>query len=197
MSSFKKMKIKIIVILAFITIQSCSFFNKVPGYQNNACKILEKKFSWKKALKSNSKKWGLNPSLQLAFIKTESNFRSRARTPRKYLLGVIPNGRISSAYGYAQALDGTWDWYKKDTGNRFAKRTNFNDSIDFIGWYVNQTNKKLKISKSNVYRQYLAYHQGHAGYSSGRYKSKDAIKAVARKTEKTAEMFKKQLASCL
>ena len=47
--------------------------------------------------------------------KTESNFRPTARTQRKYVFGLIPSGRISSAYGYSQALDGTWKEYKKST----------------------------------------------------------------------------------
>lgn len=55
---------------------------------------------------------------------------------------------------------------------------------------------KMNISKSNVYKQYLAYHQGHAGYASGRYKSSDAIKAVARRTSDTAKLFKTQLTKC-
>ena len=190
------MKIKIIIILAFVFIQSCGVFSRVPYSQNNACDILDSKNSWRRSVNATSKKWGVSPALQLAFIKTESNFRARAKTPRKFFLGIIPSGRISSAYGYAQALNGTWDWYKKDTGNRSARRTNFSDSTDFIGWYVNQTNKKLNISKSNVYRQYLAYHQGHAGYASGRYKSSEAIMAVAKRTSSTASMFAKQLKNC-
>ena len=56
---------------------------------------------------------GVSPGMQLAFIKTESNFRPTARTQRKYFLGLIPSGRVSSAYGYSQALDGTWKEYKK------------------------------------------------------------------------------------
>ena len=190
------MKIKFVVILVFVFIQSCGVFNRIPSSQNNACDILDHRTSWKRAVNYTSKKWGVSPALQLAFIKTESNFRARAKTPRKFFLGIIPTGRISSAYGYAQVLDGTWDWYKKDSGNRSASRTDFSDSSDFIGWYVTQTNKKLQISKSNVYRQYLAYHQGHAGYASGRYKSSKAIQAVARRTANTASMFERQLKNC-
>ena len=190
------MIIRIFILLAFVLIQSCGVFNRIPSHQNNACDLLDHKSSWKRAVKKTSKKWGVSPSLQLAFIKTESNFRARAKTPRKFFLGIIPNGRISSAYGYSQALNGTWDWYKKDTGNRSASRTNFFDSTDFIGWYVNQTNKKLKIAKSNVYRQYLAYHQGHAGYASGRYKSSEALMAVAKRTASTASLFERQLRNC-
>ncbi|MFL2790703.1 MAG: hypothetical protein ACJZ8I_02615 [Paracoccaceae bacterium] len=70
------------------------------------------------------------------------------------------------------------------------------NSTDFIGWYVNKTQEQLKISRSNVYHQYLAYHQGHAGYASGRYKSSDALKAVASRTAENAQLFKQQLAKC-
>lgn len=191
-----KIKIKIVIILAFLFIQSCGIFKRIPPSQDSACDLLDHKSSWRRAVNASSKKWGVSPSLQLAFIKTESNFRARAKTPRKFFLGLIPAGRISSAYGYAQALNGTWDWYKKDTGNRSASRTDFSDSTDFIGWYVSQTNKKLKIPKSNVYKQYLAYHQGHAGYRSGRYKSSQAIMNVAQRTANTAIKFEKQLKSC-
>ena len=190
------MKIKILVVLAILLISSCGIFSRVPNSQSNACDLLEHKSSWRRSVNASAKKWGVAPSLQLAFIKTESNFRARAKTPRKYFLGLLPTGRISSAYGYAQALDGTWDWYRKDSGNRSASRTKFSDSTDFIGWYVNKTHEKLNISKSNVYKQYLAYHQGHAGYASGRYKSSDAIKAVARRTSDTAKLFKTQLTKC-
>ena len=187
---------KFVIILALLLVSSCGVFNRVPSSQSNACDLLDHKKSWRRSVNNAKKKWGVSPSLQLAFIKTESNFRARAKTPRKYFLGIIPSGRISSAYGYAQALDGTWDWYKKDSGNRSASRNNFSDSTDFIGWYVNKTQEKLKISRSNVYHQYLAYHQGHAGYASGRYKSSDALKAVARRTANNADLFKKQLGQC-
>ena len=190
------MKIKFLVVLAILLMSSCGIFSRVPNSQSNACDLLEYKSSWRRAVNAAAKKWGVAPSLQLAFIKTESNFRARAKTPRKYFLGLLPTGRISSAYGYAQALDGTWDWYRKDSGNRSASRTNFSDSTDFIGWYVNKTHEKLNISKSNVYKQYLAYHQGHAGYASGRYKSSEAIKAVASRTSDTAKLFKTQLTKC-
>ena len=52
------------------------------------------------------------------------------------------------------------------------------------------------MTKSNVYRQYLAYHQGHAGYASGRYKSSEALMAVAKRTASTASLFERQLRNC-
>ena len=124
---------------------------------------------------------GDQPGMQLAFIKTESNFRPTARTQRKYVFGLIPSGRISSAYGYSQALDGTWKEYKKSTGNRYHRRSNFMHSTNFIGWYVDKTNRTLGIAKNNAYLQYLAYHQGQAGFKTGAYKTKKGLLEVARK----------------
>ena len=135
--------------------------------------------------------------MQLAFIKTESNFRPTARTQRKYKFGLIPSGRISSAYGYSQALDGTWKEYKKSTGNRYHRRSNFMHSTNFIGWYVEKTNKILGISKNNAYLQYLAYHQGQAGFKTGAYKTKKGLLAVARKTANNKKIFDRQLKKCL
>ena len=99
-----KIQIIIIIILAFLFIQSCGIFNRIPTSQDNACELLMHKLSWKRAVNATAKKWGVSPSLQLAFIKTESNFRARAKTPRKFFLGIIPTGRISSAYGYMHRL---------------------------------------------------------------------------------------------
>ena len=61
----------------------------------------------------------------MATIYTESSFRHNAKPPRKWYLGFIPGKRASSAYGYSQALDGTWDRYQKETGRWGASRTDF------------------------------------------------------------------------
>ncbi|GKS65064.1 hypothetical protein YTPLAS72_23680 [Nitrospira sp.] len=99
--------------------------------------------------------------MQLAIIHQESRFRYNAKAPKDYLLGFIPWGRQSSAYGYAQVMKGTWNWYKKKTGNWRAHRDNFADVVDFIGWYGSMSNTTLGISKWDARNQYLAYHEGH------------------------------------
>ena len=76
------------------------------------------------------KKWNVSKGTQLSFILTESNFRPSAKTQRKYIFGFIPSGRLSSAFGYAQVIDSTWEWYKDSTNNRYASRTSFRDSTD-------------------------------------------------------------------
>jgi hypothetical protein len=169
----------------------------VPKNQENACSIIKQKKNWRSALKRTERNWGISPGMQLAFIKTESNFRSTARTQRKYFLGLIPSGRISSAYGYSQALDGTWTEYKKSTGNKYHRRSNFAHSTNFIGWYVDKTNRLLGISRSNAYLQYLAYHQGQAGFKTGAYKNKKRLLAVAEKTSLNTKKFDQQLKKCM
>ncbi|MCP3430036.1 hypothetical protein NLF92_13935, partial [Alteromonas sp. LMIT007] len=72
-------------------------------------------------------------------IYQESKFVADARTPFKYVLGVIPMGRQSSAYGYSQALDATWDEYRRAENRRTAKRDRIRDASDFMGWYMTQS----------------------------------------------------------
>ena len=55
---------------------------------------------------------------------------------REKLFGIIPWLRPSTAKGYSQALDETWEQYIDETGNTWARRGSFSDSADFIGWYA-------------------------------------------------------------
>jgi len=191
--------LKIIVICAAISIAlvGCSVLNpSVPRNQNNACSILDEHRSWKRHLKRSKRKWGIPVEVQMAVIWKESNFRSRIKPPRKKILWVIPGKRPTSAKGYAQVIDGTWDLYKRNTGKKLVRRTSFKHSTDFIGWYLNRAHKKLKISKSDAYNLYLAYHEGITGYSRKSYKSKKALKLAAQKVEQKSKMYKKQLKKC-
>ena len=77
----------------------------------------------------------------------ESSFDWLAKPPRQKLFKVVPYKRPSSSFGYSQAVKGTWKQYKEETGNKLAVRTRFKDSVDFIGWYTNKTEKILKVSK--------------------------------------------------
>ena len=156
-------------------VSSCSLLPSKKMSQDDACSIIEAKRSWKTALLRSEAKWNISPGMQLSFILTESNFRPRAKTPKTYFYGFFPTGRLSSAFGYAQVIDSTWEEYQKLSGNRFSSRTSFSDSVDFIGWYANETKRKLKLSKSDVFNQYLAYHHGHRGYIRGGYKDKPNV----------------------
>ena len=188
---------RLIFILLIFATNSCSIFPTKKVSQDHACSLIESKRAWKRAVLKTESKWGISPGMQLSFILTESNFRPRAKTQKTYFLGFFPTGRLSSAFGYAQAIDSTWETYQKSTGSRFSSRTNFADSVDFIGWYANETNRKLKIKKSDVVNQYLAYHQGHRGYGRGAYKNKPNLIQVANRTSANARKYDNQLKSCL
>ena len=108
----------------------------------------------------------------------------------------MPLGRTSSAYGYAQATDEAWTDYKKATGRRFVKRTNFGDALDFIGWYNDRSNKRLRLRKNDTYNLYLAYYNGHSGYAKGAWKKSSTIKGYAKKASRQAAIYAKQLRRC-
>ena len=177
----------------------CSFPGgnvNAPRNLDNACSILDQRRSFLPAFKAAKRKYGVPVSVQMAIIWQESKFKAKAKTPRKYILWVIPNGRQSSAYGYSQALDGTWKEYKEGAGRWGASRTNIRDSADFMGWYMAETGRKLGISMSDTRKQYLAYHEGRAGYSRGSYKSKRWLMNVANNLEDRAGMYHVQLRRC-
>lgn len=167
-----------------------------PNNITNACSMINERPEWYDALTRTETRWGVPISVQLATIYRESKFVGDARTPKKYRLGFIPAGRISSAYGYAQAIDGTWDWYKRDTGRRFASRTDFDDASDFIGWYMNETVNRNGIPKTDAYRQYLAYHEGHTGYSRGSYNKKAFLLRAASEVRNMEARYRDQLSVC-
>lgn len=167
-----------------------------PANVENICAIFEEKGRWYKAAKKSEKRWGTPVHVQLAIIRQESSFQFDARPPRKKLLGFIPWRRPSNAYGYAQALDSTWDWYKDETGRRFADRDDFDDAIDFVGWYTNVSSKTVGISVWDPYNQYLAYHEGQEGWRRKTYNNKRWLKQVARTVEHRAEEWGAQLRRC-
>ena len=142
------------------------------------------------------RRWGVPIHVQMATIHQESKFIGDARTPHRYALGIIPIGRQSSAYGYSQALDGTWDEYRQKTGNRRARRDNIRDATDFMGWYMNDSSRILGISKYDAASQYLAYHEGRSGCARGSYRSKGWLVEVSNRVQGRAEMYHAQLRSC-
>jgi hypothetical protein len=167
-----------------------------PSDLDNACSIVDQRPKYLRAMKDTAEDWGVPVPVQMAIIHQESKFDGDARTPFRWELGVIPVGRQSSAYGYSQALDATWDEYREATGNRNAKRDRIDDATDFMGWYMTQTNRRLGIPLADAERQYLAYHDGWTGYSRGSYREKDWLMAVAAKVADRAVVYDLQLRDC-
>ena len=182
---------KVIIILIFLILSACS---SIPKNTQNSCAIFEERYLWYKHSKASYEKWGAPIHLQLAFVKKESDFNWLAKPPRTKLFKVIPFKRPSSSFGYSQAVKGTWEQYKKETGNKLATRARFKDSVDFIGWYTNKTETILKISKKDAFRQYLAYHEGWGNFKH--YKKNKKVIGLAKKVEKQSNIYKKQLLKC-
>ena len=186
----KVLKSKILFSILFL-ITACS---SIPSNTTNGCSIFNERYLWFKYAKKSEKKWGSPIYLQLAIIKIESDFDWLAKPPRQKLFKVIPYKRPSSSFGYSQAVKGTWEQYKNETGNKLAVRTRFKDSVDFIGWYINKTNRILKIPKNNAFNQYAAYHEGWGNYKN--YKNNKKVINLAKRVEKQSNIYKKQLIEC-
>ncbi|MDR5652411.1 lytic transglycosylase [Ruixingdingia sedimenti] len=180
-----------------LVLASCGGGNfSAPRDLDNACAIVRERPKYHSAMKRTERRWGVPVHVQMATIHQESKFIGNARTPFRYALGVIPMGRQSSAYGYSQALDQTWEEYQQESGRRSARRDRIQDATDFMGWYMDKSEKGLGISKRDARNQYLAYHEGRNGFARGSYNDKPWLVAVAQRVGDRAEMYRVQLRNC-
>ena len=182
---------KTFLFFLLILISACS---SVPKNTADGCSIFSERYLWYKHTKKTELKWGTPVYVQLAIIKMESDFDWLAKPQRYKLFKIIPYKRPSSSFGYSQAIKGTWNQYKEETGNKYALRYRFKDSVDFIGWYTNKTEKLLKIPKQDAFRQYIAYHEGWGAYKN--YKKKQKVILLAKKVQKQSIKYKNQLKKC-
>ena len=167
-----------------------------PSQVNDVCHIFRQYPDWYQASLDVQRRWWVPVHVQMAIIHQESKFQADARPPVQYFLGIIPMGRPSSAYGYAQVLDTTWDLYKQSQGNFFSSRTSFKDGVDFIGWYADSAYRRAGISRNDAYHLYLAYHEGVTGYLNQTYLRKPWLIHVAHKVSAQAAMYRAQLERC-
>ena len=183
----------LIYLIIFFLLASCS---SVPKYPQNACKIFGQKYLWYKSIKKSSETYGAPIHIILAFVNKESGFNRWAKPKRNKLFKIIPYKRPSSSFGYSQAVNKTWELYKKETDNALALRTRFRDSVLFIGWYMKKTNEINKIPLNDSYRQYLNYYLGWGGYAKKVYKTDKKSILFAKSVEKQSKIYKNQLKEC-
>ena len=183
----------LIYFIIFFILASCS---SVPKYPHNACKIFGENYLWYKSTKKSSEKYGAPVHIILAFVNKESGFNRWARPKRKKLFKIVPYKRPSSSFGYSQAVNKTWELYKNEADNPLALRTRFKDSVMFIGWYMNKTNKINKIPLNDSYRQYLNYYLGWGNYAKKIYKTDTKAIIFAKSVEKQSKIYKNQLLEC-
>ncbi|MDZ3826424.1 MULTISPECIES: hypothetical protein [Pseudomonas] len=167
-----------------------------PRSPENICEIFREKSDWYDAAQVTQRRWGVPIQVPFAIMYQESGYRYDAKTPRKYLLWVIPWGRVSTAAGYAQAKDEVWSDYQKSTGRNWADREDFDDAIDFVGWYMDKTTSINGVYKYDAYNQYLNYHEGWGGFRNKTYASKAWLMPTARKVQSRSDLYAQQYAGC-
>jgi len=151
----------------------------------NACEMMQQRPAWYSSAAATAQKWQVPLSSILAIIRQESRFVATAAA------------RQSSAYGFAQALDGTWNAYRRATKAYHAKRISFADSVDFVAWYITETRKRTGLHPEDTASHYLAYHEGHAGFRSNGWMKKPHLIRVAHKVAETASTYRQHLESCV
>lgn len=186
----------LLFILFSATLMSGCVTPPPPRDVNNICNVFRENPRWYHHAKDVERRWKVPVPVQMAIIHQESKFNATARPPARKLFGLIPMGRPSTAYGYAQALDGTWEQYRRSNGWFWSSRTDFADGVDFIGWYANQANNRAGIPRSDAYSLYLAYHEGVGGYQRRTYLKKSWLLGVAKKVKARASLYGAQLGQC-
>jgi len=186
--------IRNIAISLCLLLSGCSTYQ--PRNLDNICNIFFGNTDWYEAAREAQRQWGTPIFVMMAIMHQESRFVDDAQPDRPWFLGIVPLPRNSSAYGYAQAQDPVWGEYIEQSHNSGADRDDFEDAIDFIGWYTHGSQKRLKVSKWDAYGQYLAYHEGRGGYERKTYQGKPWLKKVAKKVKRRAIRYNQQLKTC-
>lgn len=184
---------RISLLLIGTILSGCATYQ--PAQTDNVCNIFWGETDWYEDAREAKKRWDMPISIMMAIMNQESSFRSSVRPERPKFL-FIPLPRKSSAFGYAQAQDAAWNDYRKATGNWRHDRDKFADAINFIGWYTDTSHRRLGISKTDPYRQYLAYHEGWGGYSRGSYTKKPQLLKVAASVKRQTGTYNSQLKKC-
>lgn len=185
---------RVCMVLLLAIVAGCA--SAPPEESEDLCAIFFDKNGWYKDARRASKRWGAPIPVMMSIMYQESSFQQRAKPPRRKILWVIPGPRPASAKGYSQATNETWRAYQNATGRWGADRNHFDDAIDFIGWYVDNSNETNRIAKSDAYNLYLAYHEGQGGYARKTYHNKKWLLDAASAVSARSDRYATQLAGC-
>jgi len=155
-----------------------------PTNTLNICAIFAERPHWRSDVETASLRYGTPVPVMMGIMWRESRFQQHA------------SPGTTSAYGYAQAINATWDWYKESSGNRNARRDNFADAADFVGWYMTQTGRQNGLDFTDSFAHYLAYHEGHRGFAQGTYWQKEFLLNAASQVQMMSGAYALQLNAC-
>lgn len=167
-----------------------------PREPDDLCAVFREKPRWHDAAVDAAARWSVSEATLLAIVFQESSFRADARPPRRTWLGVLPGFRPSSAYGFGQVLDATWQEYLDEGVRPGARRDRMDDVLDFIGWYARTIERRARVPRTAVRDLYLAYHEGPAGYARGSHLDSPTVLAAADRVAARARRYEAQYAGC-
>ena len=131
-----------ITIFILLFLYGCS---SIPTNTSNSCSIFDERYLWYKYTKKVEQKWGTPIYIQLAIIKMESDFDWLAKPARQKIFKVIPYKRPSSSFGYSQAVKGTWEQYKIETGNKTRRVQVGSRKIEVGSRKVGMGTRKIRV----------------------------------------------------
>jgi len=170
--------------------------SRQPSNVGDVCAIFKENPRWYRSAKKSVERWGGPIHVPMSIIYQESTFKAKAKPGMEYFLWVIPTGRPSDAYGYAQALKSTWREYERAIGSGSPDRDNFADAFDFVLWYMNKSHQRNAVSKWDAYSQYLNYHEGQGGFARGTHLKKQWLLNTAKRVDARSKRFAAQLGQC-
>ena len=186
----------LLTVAASVPLFLTSCASRPPSKPLELCDIFAERPGWHRAAVRMEKRWKIPVPVAMAFVQRESAYRAKARPPRDKLLWIIPWKRPSSAYGYAQATNPTWQEYLDDAGGWRSSRDRFASAIDFVGWYNARSHRTLGIPRDDAYHLYVAYYAGPGGYRSGRWQRNQQVRGYADKVAARAASYQRQYRSC-
>ena len=133
-------------------------------------------------------------SMKKADLKAKAKITYRINGEMNNQTSIIytEKGAPESMTGMVESKDSIVNMIKQTVLRTYSvdrKLTMFNTSKNNYRSFV-----LVKISKKDVFRQYIAYHEGWGNYKN--YKSNNKIILIAKKVEKQSSKYKNQLAKC-
>lgn len=183
----------LVLVFSFVALALSACSTTPPSNPNNLCSVFQEKDSWYVAAHKVRKKYNVPINVATAILYEDSNFFSTKKDNESWFF-FIPYSKDSQSSD--QTISLYWDNYLEEEGNFFSSEDNFEDALDFIGWYIAKTSQYNNIDYNDAYNQYLNYHEGWQNYKIKTYLEKIWLLEKANNVKQRSDEFKEQLLKC-